>query len=145
MIVHTSKRKDPLTPAERSQRMSLVRSKNTQPEMRVRHLLWSLGYRYRLHVRDLPGCPDLVFRSRRKVIFIHGCFWHRHNCPMGNRTPKSRVEFWQEKLEGNRIRDAKIRSELKKRGWSVLTLWECETQPSKTLLLLSRVKAFLPN
>lgn len=136
-------RKDPLTPIERSKRMSLVRSKNTKPELRVRKLVHSLGYRYRLHARDLPGHPDLVFRGRRKVIFVHGCFWHRHNCPLGNRLPKSRVEFWQAKLEGNRKRDRRNQRKLRKAGWSVMVIWECQTLPPNIERLTSRIERFL--
>ena len=135
--------KDPLTREERSKRMSLVRAKDTKPEMRVRKLIHSLGYRYRLHARDLPGRPDLVFRRRRKIVFVHGCFWHQHNCPMGNRIPKTRVSFWREKLEGNRKRDTVIGRQLRKEGWSVLTIWECQTNPSNLDRLTSRIVAFL--
>jgi len=134
---------DPLTPEERSKRMALVRARNTKPEMRVRRLVHSLGYRYRLHARDLPGCPDLVFRGRRKVIFVHGCFWHRHNCAMGNRMPKSRVEFWREKLEGNKKRDAQIRRQLRKEGWSIMVVWECQTTPTRIRRLVKRITRFL--
>ena len=91
---------DSLTAEERSKRMALVRAKDTKPELCVRRLVHALGYRYRLHQSDLPGRPDLVFRKRRRVIFVHGCFWHRHNCPMGNRMPKTRVSFWRGKLRG---------------------------------------------
>ena len=135
--------KDPLTREERSKRMSLVRAKDTKPEMRVRKLIHSLGYRYRLHARDLPGRPDLVFRRRRKIVFVHGCFWHQHNCPMGNRIPKTRVSFWREKLEGNRKRDIAIERQLRKEGWSVLVIWECQTNPSNLDRLASRIVAFL--
>ena len=105
--------KDPLTREQRSQRMSLVRAKDTKPEISVRKLIHSLGYRYRLHARDLPGHPDLVIRRLRKVIFVHGCFWHRHSCSMGNRVPKTRVDFWREKLEGKKKRDTMIRRQLR--------------------------------
>lgn len=135
--------KDPLTREERSKRMSLVRAKDTKPETRVRRLVHSLGYRYKLHARDLPGCPDLVFRSRRKVIFVHGCFWHQHNCAMGNRMPKSRIAFWREKLEGNKKRDAEIKRQLRKDGWSVRVIWECQTTPTKIRRLSSRIVRFL--
>ena len=135
--------KDPLTREERSKRMSLVRSKDTKPELWVRRLVHSLGYRYRLQARDLPGRPDLVFRPRRKVIFVHGCFWHRHNCQMGNRIPKTRVGFWREKLEGNERRDAAIKRKLCNDGWSVLVIWECQTNPSRLDSLASRIIAFL--
>ena len=137
--------KDPLTRGERSERMALVRPKDTKPEIRVRKLVHSLGYRYRLHARDLPGRPDLVFRRRRKVIFVHGCFWHQHNCPMGSRMPKTRVGFWREKLEGNKKRDIKIERQLKKDGWYVLVIWECQTTPVNRDRLATRIVAFLEN
>ncbi len=123
--------------------MSLVRAKDTKPEMRVRKLVHSMGYRYRLHARNLPGCPDLVFRKRRKVIFIHGCFWHQHDCAMGNRMPKSRIEFWREKLLGNKRRDAQNRQQLKAEGWSVLVIWECQTATTKMDRLRSQIARFL--
>ena len=123
--------------------MSLVRSKDTKPEIRVRRLVHSLGYRYRLQASDLPGRPDLVIRRRRKVIFVHGCFWHQHNCQMGNRIPKTRVGFWREKLEGNEKRDTAITRQLKKDGWSVLVIWECQTKPSRLDSLASRIIGFL--
>jgi DNA mismatch endonuclease (patch repair protein) len=101
--------------------------------MSVRRLVFALGYRYRLHAKNLPGHPDLVFRSRRKVIFVHGCFWHRHdNCALA-RMPKSRLDFWGPKLEGNRKRDQRSIQELIKDGWSVLTIWECEIGDMKRL------------
>ena len=117
---------DTLTPAERSERMSRVRSRDTGPELRVRRLLFSMGYRYRLHDRRLPGNPDIVFPGRRKIVFVHGCFWHRHaNCPLA-RLPKSRKVFWRGKLEANRVRDGRVKSALRRAGWSVATVWECE-------------------
>lgn len=132
---------DNLTAAERSERMSRVRWKDTRPELIVRRLVHSMGYRYRLHKRELPGSPDLVFAGRRKVIFVHGCFWHRHGCPSGRRLPKSRLDFWQPKLESNKRRDLRTKRELERLGWAVLTLWECETKD--TVTLSSRIRAFL--
>ena len=117
---------DRLNPAQRSYAMSRVRSKDTSPEMIVRRLTHSMGYRFRLHCKDLPGSPDLVFPSRRKIIFVHGCFWHRHDCVRGQQVPKSRTEFWLEKLESNRYRDKRNKKALLEMGWNVLTLWECE-------------------
>jgi DNA mismatch endonuclease (patch repair protein) len=119
---------DTLTAAARSERMSQVRSKDTKPEMIVRRLVHSMGYRYRLHDRRLPGSPDLVFRSRRKVIFVHGCFWHRHPDPSCKRArmPKSRQNFWGPKLEGNRERDDRNREALDREGWRQMVVWECE-------------------
>ena len=117
---------DSISPKERSEVMARVRSTNSRPELCVRRIVFALGYRYRLHVRGLPGVPDLVFRSRKKVIFVHGCFWHRHaNCALA-RMPKSRIEFWETKLEGNRQRDKKNRRALSREGWKMLTIWECQ-------------------
>lgn len=117
---------DSLSPAERSKIMARVQSKNMRPELLVRKLVFALRYRYRLHAKDLPGHPDLVFRRRRKVIFVHGCFWHRHaGCALA-RMPKSRLDFWEPKLEGNRQRDEKNNEALTREGWKVLTIWECE-------------------
>ncbi len=117
---------DTLTKAERSERMGRVRSKDTKPELRVRRLVHSLGYRFRLHGRDLPGTPDLVFPSRKKVIFVHGCFWHRHKgCP-NSRWPKSKLDFWRPKLEANKQRDIKHKKQLTRQGWQYLIVWECE-------------------
>lgn len=123
--------------------MSLVRAKDTKPELCVRSLVHSLGYRCQLHARDLPGCPDLVFRSRRKVIFVHGCFWHQHDCAMGNRMPKTRVGFWQSKLEGNVKRDAEIKRQLRREGWSILVIWECQVAASRMRSLAARIDRFL--
>ncbi|MFZ1576335.1 MAG: very short patch repair endonuclease [Chromatiaceae bacterium] len=119
---------DTLTPAQRSERMSRVRGKDTAPEMKLRRLIHGMGYRYRLHVGDLPGKPDLVFPSRHAVIFMHGCFWHRHaNCKLA-RLPKSKLDFWETKLEENRQRDLRYQERLKAMGWGVLIVWECELQ-----------------
>lgn len=134
---------DNVKPEERSRIMRLVKQKNTKPEMRVRKLVYSLGYRYRLHIRNLAGCPDMVFRSRRKIIFVHGCFWHQHNCAMGDRMPKSRVDFWRAKLRGNKKRDAEIRRQLRADGWSILIVWECQTVPGKFDRLSNRIARFL--
>jgi len=106
--------------------MSRVRAKDTRPELAVRRLVYRMGYRYRLHRRDLPGIPDLVFVARRRVIFVHGCFWHRHRGCASSRTPKSRVDFWVRKLDGNRRRDLGNLRTLKTLGWSALVVWECE-------------------
>ena len=132
---------DTLIPIERSARMALVRSKDTKPEMIVRRLVHRLGYRYRLHRRDLPGSPDLVFVCSRKAIFIHGCFWHQHRCAAGNRCPKTRVGFWRAKLEGNKARDRRSIAKLRRDGWTVLVLWECEI--GNKPVLIGRINAFL--
>lgn len=134
---------DSLTKLERSRRMSLVRSVDTKPERRVRSLLHSNGYRYRLHVRELPGTPDLVFPTRKKLIFVHGCFWHQHRCKLGHRIPKSRVAFWTTKLGGNRNRDKRIRYKLQRLGWKILVVWECQLQKYDDTRLLGVLKGFL--
>lgn len=126
---------DTLKPEERSRRMALVRNKDTKPEIAVRRLVHRLGYRYRLHRRDLPGCPDLVFPSRRAVIFINGCFWHRHKCYNGQRLPKSRTDWWREKLETNKKRDIANQRKLRRLGWRVLVIWECQTKKPDRLIL----------
>ncbi|MCW2349168.1 very short patch repair endonuclease [Sphingobium sp. B12D2B] len=119
---------DTLSPDARAERMSRVRGRNTGPEMVVRRLLHGMGYRYRLHAKELPGRPDIVFRKRRIAIFVHGCFWHRHpdpNCKLA-RLPKSRLDFWLSKPEGNRARDLANVEKLEAAGWRVLLVWECE-------------------
>lgn len=132
---------DRLSPARRSANMRAVRGKNTKSEMIVRRLVHSMGYRYRLHCRELPGRPDLVFRSRRKVIFVHGCFWHQHEgCSRAGR-PQSNVGFWILKLDGNAARDAEQLKALRKNGWRVLIVWECETKDEGRLI--SRLRRFL--
>lgn len=118
--------------------MARVRSKNTRPEMLVRKLVFALGYRYRLHKRNLPGCPDLVFAPRGKVIFVHGCFWHRHpRCALA-RLPKSRIDFWVPKLEGNKRRDERNKRALARKGWKVLTIWECQLGDANRLSAVIR-------
>lgn len=119
---------DRLSPKRRSALMSKVRDKNTLPEMRVRRLAHSRGYRYRLHRRDLPGCPDIVFPSRRKIVLVHGCFWHRHPGCSKATMPKSRVEYWTEKFRRNVERDKETLKELEQADWSVLIIWECQTK-----------------
>lgn len=123
--------------------MSRIRGTDTKPEMLVRRLVHGMGYRYRLHRRDLPGTPDLVFPSRRKVIFVHGCFWHRDpdpDCPLA-RLPKSRLDFWIPKLEGNRERDVKNQKYLTEQGWELLVVWECQLLDVEALRV--RVGEFL--
>jgi len=121
--------------------MSLVRAKDTKPEMVVRRLVHAMGYRYRLHVRDLPGNPDMVFPSRNKVVFVHGCFWHRHGACKNTRWPKSKLDFWRPKLEQNHRRDKINRRRLGKLGWKVLVIWEC--QLSKLATVTERLRSFL--
>lgn len=119
---------DTLTPKQRSERMSRIRSKDTKPEIAVRTFLHRLGYRYRIHSTALPGKPDIVFPSRKKVILVHGCFWHGHEgCRTANQ-PKSRSEFWQDKFTRNQKRDLQNLRLLKKAGWRSLVVWECETK-----------------
>jgi DNA mismatch endonuclease, patch repair protein len=133
---------DTLTPKERSERMGRVRNKDTKPEMVVRRLVHSLGYRYRLHSRKLPGHPDMIFPGRGKVIFVHGCFWHRHDlsCPF-TRMPKSRLDFWAPKFEATRRRDAEKQASLREMGWECLVLWECELKDLSSLA--DRIRKFL--
>jgi DNA mismatch endonuclease (patch repair protein) len=132
---------DTLSPSQRSEIMARVRSKNSKPELLVRRLVFALGYRYRLHAKDLPGNPDIVFRTSQKAIFVHGCFWHRHtNCNLA-RLPKSRLGFWVPKLEGNRTRDKRNSRALSRKGWKVLTIWECQVKRRERLL--SRITRFL--
>ena len=120
--------------------MSRIGTKNTAPELVVRRLLHSLGYRYRLHRKDLPGTPDIVLPRLRKAIFVHGCFWHAHGCRIGQ-LPKSRLEYWEPKLGRNKTRDAEKSEALRNAGWDVLTLWQCEIKDST--LLDERLRAFL--
>jgi len=114
------------TSPERSRIMRAVKGKDTSPERFVRSLLHRAGYRFRLHRRDLPGNPDIVFPGRRKVIFVHGCFWHGHDCKRGARLPKTNVAYWEEKIQRNKERDARHRRDLKEQAWQVCTVWECE-------------------
>lgn len=125
---------DVLTPEQRHYCMSSIRGKDTKPELLVRRLMHALGYRYRLHVAALPGSPDIVFPSRRKVIFVHGCFWHRHRCHLGQVSPRTRREFWHQKFERNRQRDIVNRRRLRRQGWDVLMVWECQTKEPERLL-----------
>jgi DNA mismatch endonuclease (patch repair protein) len=123
--------------------MSRIRGKDTGPEMTVRRLTHAMGYRYRLHVKSLPGRPDLVFSKLRRVIFVHGCFWHRHPDPACKlaRLPKSRLDFWLPKLEGNATRDQGNLSKLRAMGWDVLVIWECQIKDEASLK--ERIRAFL--
>lgn len=116
----------------RSENMRAIRSKDMRPELAVRSLVHSMGYRYRLHGKNLPGKPDLVFASRRKVIFVHGCFWHSHSCKIAH-VPKSNSAYWGPKLERNRTRDTKNVETLREKGWKTLIVWECEVNDTKSL------------
>lgn len=134
---------DNLSPIARSERMARIRGKDTGPEMDVRRLVHALGYRYRLHRADLPGKPDLVFIRRKKVIFVHGCFWHRHrdvHCKLA-RLPKSRLDFWLPKLEANAARDKKNQQKLAAKGWDSLVIWECQLKDR--VALENRIRTFL--
>ena len=121
------------TTEQRSRNMAAIKAKNTRPEMRVRSLLHTLGYRYRLHRKDLPGRPDIVLPKHRTVIFVHGCFWHCHDCRWGSVVPKTRAEFWSEKRACNVARDEKHKAALLAETWKVLTVWECETRSENGL------------
>lgn len=114
------------TPETRSRIMRTVKSRDTQPEMTVRRMVHGMGYRYRLHRKDLPGKSDLVFPARKKIIFVDGCFWHGHDCPRGARVPKTNVDYWRRKIDRNRERDAENLKALRQDGWDLLTIWECE-------------------
>lgn len=129
---------DTLSPKERSKRMSLIRGTGSAPEMKLRRLVHRMGFRYRLHVKELPGRPDLVFPSRCAVIFMHGCFWHRHKGCKLARLPKSKLEFWKPKLEANRKRDLRNQRQLKALGWRVLVVWECEMADTERVLAIVR-------
>lgn len=129
---------DRISVETRSKIMRAVKTKNTKPEMVVRKLLTILGYRYRLHPKDLPGKPDIAFKGRKKVIFVHGCFWHGHDCPRGKMPPG---EFWTKKLQGNIGRDLKTLQCLEGAGWRILTIWECQLSDIENIK--SRLKEFL--
>ena len=118
--VHTSE--------QRSRNMSAIRSKDTKPELIVRRMVHRLGFRFRLHRRDLPGSPDLVFPRLKKIIFVHGCYWHMHRCRLGRVTPKTNAKFWRSKRTGNVERDRRNIAALRASGWSVLIVWECQTR-----------------
>ena len=133
---------DKLTPERRSGNMRSIRSKDTAPEMHLRSLLHRLGYRFRLHRPDLPGKPDIVFPSRRKIIFLHGCFWHQHEGCREGRIPDTRRCYWQPKLARTKERDCQTRKALQSAGWHVLTVWECQLEKDTDTTML-RVKHFL--
>ena len=136
---------DIMTPAQRSERMSRIRSQNTKPEMLVRRFLHGQGFRFRLHARDLPGRPDLVLPKYRTVVFVEGCFWHGHSCQKG-RVPSTNPDFWQAKVAANQTRDKRNQRALRRDGWRVIRVWECQLAKSKaratTLArLVSRISA----
>ncbi len=129
--------------AARSAIMRAVKSADTRPEMFVRRMIHALGFRYRLHRRDMPGSPDLAFPARRKAIFVHGCFWHGHDCKRGARQPKANAEYWSAKIARNRARDAAAIEALTALGWSSFVIWECETAKSVSAELREGVIDFL--
>lgn len=134
---------DRIDPETRSENMRRIRSRDMKPEMVVRRVAHSMGYRYRLHRKDLPGRPDLVFGPKRAVMFVHGCFWHQHDDAGCKRShvPKSNTAYWEAKLARNVERDMAVQDALRKSGWRVLVIWECETNDVKALQ--QRIRAFL--
>lgn len=124
---------DRLSPERRSWLMSRIKGANTKPEIAVRSLLHRMGYRFRLHRRDLPGTPDVVLPGRTAVVFVHGCFWHGHACKRA-KMPKTREDYWAQKIDANRRRDARKRRQLKALGWKVVIVWECETKKPEKLI-----------
>jgi DNA mismatch endonuclease (patch repair protein) len=131
---------DTLAKAERSECMRRIRGKNTRPEMFVRRLVYGMGYRFRLHRKDLPGCPDLVFPRYKKALFVHGCFWHSHPGCKRATIPKSHQDYWRSKLEKNRDRDKKSQAALLAAGWDIMIVWECEIKNND---LTEKIKLFL--
>lgn len=127
---------DKISTERRSANMRAIKYRDMVPEMRVRRIIHGMGYRFRLHRKDLPGTPDLVFPSQRKIIFVHGCFWHQHEHQSGHKiaVPKSRRDYWIPKLEGNVRRDYENEARLKAQGWRVLVVWECEAKGDETIL-----------
>jgi DNA mismatch endonuclease (patch repair protein) len=132
---------DVYPPAKRSAVMARVKGRDTTPELVVRRLLWGLGARYRLHAKGLPGKPDIVMAGRRLVIFVHGCFWHGHDCARGARVPKANRDYWTGKVAKNRARDIDTRARLEAAGWRVETIWECELKDRAALE--ARLRAML--
>jgi DNA mismatch endonuclease (patch repair protein) len=129
---------DVLTPQERSACMRAVRSRDTSPELRVRRLAHALGYRYVLDGRGLAGRPDLVFPARRKVIFVHGCFWHFHQCARGRRRPATNADYWTKKRARNKARDRWAIETVTSEGWAALVVWECQTKDVEVLTTMLR-------
>jgi DNA mismatch endonuclease (patch repair protein) len=136
---------DHLSSTDRSRNMAAIRSTNTKPELAVRRFLHARGLRYRLHVKAVPGKPDLVFRPRRAVVFVHGCFWHGcPHCSSGSRVVKSNADYWLPKLERNQTRDAANKAALESAGWTVFTVWECQTKNNGELAQLTDALQALP-
>lgn len=135
---------DHLTPSERSANMANIPSRGTRPEIRVRRLLFRMGFRFRLHRSDLPGTPDIVLPKHRACIMVHGCYWHRHEgCRRGSSMPSTNIEKWRKKFATNVARDAAARDALTDAGWRCLVIWECETKPSLERALELRMSEFL--
>ena len=134
---------DSVSPEKRSWIMAQVKGRDTKPEKAVRSLLHRMGYRFRLQRKDLQGKPDIVLPKYHTVIFVHGCYWHRHDCPNGRRLPKSRLDFWLPKLEGNRERDLKKQTLLRELGWNVMIIWECMIRDESALR--ENIRSFLEN
>jgi DNA mismatch endonuclease, patch repair protein len=134
---------DVLTKEQRSRCMAAIRSKGTRPEIVLGRLLRNAGYHYRANDKSLPGKPDAVFPRDKKVVFVHGCFWHRHNCKAGRSEPATRRAFWSLKFSSNKARDRRQTSELHTLGWGVLTVWQCQLKGARALPTLERIKAFL--
>lgn len=131
---------DTLSKKDRSALMSRIRSKDTRPELKVRSILHRLGYRFRLHRKDLPGKPDIVLPRFKKIIFVQGCFWHGHNCTLASK-PKSNQAYWKKKIITNRERDRKVKKALRQMGWQVLELWECEIR--RETGLIEKIEKFM--
>jgi DNA mismatch endonuclease, patch repair protein len=136
---------DVVEKAVRSRMMAAVRTRDTAPELLVRRFLHAAGFRFRLHVRDLPGCPDIVLPKYQSVIFVHGCFWHQHSgCPKA-RLPATNYDFWKAKLESNVVRDSSVRDLLLRQGWQVIVVWECSLRdPDQLDTLPSQIRSFVP-
>lgn len=132
---------DTLNPAQRHRCMAAIHGKNTKPELVVRSVLYRLGYRFRLHYTTLPGCPDIVLPRWNSVIFVHGCFWHSHKCSRGQSTPASNAAFWRKKRNTNKLRDRRNLAALRRSGWRVFVVWECQT--SDFTKLANRLSSFL--
>lgn len=134
---------DTISKSQRSLNMSRIRSKDTKPEMIVRRLIFRLGFRYRLHRKDLPGKPDIVMPGAKKIIFVHGCFFHKHDCRYGRVEPKSNSEYWQNKRIMNSIRDERNERNLQNLGWKILIVWECMTKKNSRESLSRIIEDFL--
>ena len=132
---------DTVDPKKRSEIMSHIRGKNTKPELLIRSLLHRSGFRFRIHRRDLPGNPDIVLPKYKTVIFVHGCFWHGHDCKRGARLPKTNRDYWETKITRNRERDQQHDEELRRKGWRILVVWECQTKEPQAIA--GQIKNFL--